>query len=95
MKKHLFLALMLAVGGGTMAQTPPNYHLLKKTVIGGEGGWDYLLADPMGGHLYLSQSTQVEVLDLKTHQKIGTIAPTPGIHGIAVVNEAGVGYTTN
>ena len=58
MKKHLFLALMLAVAGGTMAQTPPNYHLLKKTVVGGEGGWDYLLADPMGGHLYLSHSTQ-------------------------------------
>ncbi len=95
MKKHLFLALMLAVAGGTMAQMPPNYHLLKKTIVGGEGGWDYLLADPMGGHLYLSHSTQVEVLDLKTHQKIGTIAPTPGIHGIAVVNEAGVGYTTN
>ena len=59
MKRHLFLALMLAVGGSTMAQTPPNYHLLKKTVVGGEGGWDYLLADPMGGHLYLSHSTQV------------------------------------
>ena len=57
-KKHLFLALILAVAGGTMAQTPPNYHLLKKTVVGGEGGWDYLLADPMGGHLYLSHSTQ-------------------------------------
>ena len=30
MKRHLFLALMFAVGGGTMAQTPPNYHLFKK-----------------------------------------------------------------
>ena len=49
---------MLAVEGGTMAQTPPNYHFLKKTVVGGEGGWDYLLADPMGGHLYLYRSTQ-------------------------------------
>ena len=30
MKRHLFLALMFAVEGGTMAQTPPNYHLFKK-----------------------------------------------------------------
>ena len=30
MKRHLFLTLMFAVGGGTMAPTPPDYHPFKK-----------------------------------------------------------------
>lgn len=44
---------------------------------------------------YLSQGTQVEVLDLKSHEKIGVINPTPGIHRIAVVPGANVGYIPN
>lgn len=81
--------------GPLFAQTPANYHLVKKTIIGGEGGWDYLLADAAGGRLYVSHGTQVEVLDLKSHAKIGVITPTPGVHGIAVVPGTSIGYTTN
>ena len=81
--------------GDLFAQSPPNYHLIKKTIVGGEGGWDYLLADADGGRLYVSHGAQVEVLDLKTHEKIGVITPTPGVHGIAVVPGTGIGYTTN
>ena len=77
------------------AQSRVNYHLIKKTTIGGEGSWDYLLADANGGRLYISHGTQVEVLDLKSHEKIGVITPTPGVHGIAVVPGTSVGYTTN
>ncbi|CCH03507.1 hypothetical protein FAES_pFAES01013 (plasmid) [Fibrella aestuarina BUZ 2] len=53
------------------------------------------MADADGGRLYLSHGTQVEVLNLRTHQKIGVVKPTPGVHGIAVVPSANVGYTTN
>lgn len=95
MKTIVFVTLILALAGTAGAQTPTHYHLIKKTVVGGEGGWDYLLADEAGGRLYLSHGAQVDVLDLKTHRKIGVIAPTPGVHGIAVVPGAGVGYTTN
>ena len=95
MKTLLTSALCLALSGGLYAQSPTNYHLIKKTSVGGEGGWDYLLADADGGRLYLSHGTQVEVLDLKTHEKVGVITPTPGIHGIAVVPGTTVGYTTN
>jgi DNA-binding beta-propeller fold protein YncE len=75
------------------AQTP-GFVLIKKTVIGGEGGWDYLLADPDAKRLYVSHGTQVEVLDLDTHAKIGTIAGQ-GIHGVAVAPGTGRGVVTN
>ena len=95
MKIILISALNLLVAGQLLAQTPAPYHLIKKTTIGGEGGWDYLLADADGGRLYVSHGAQVEVLNLKTHEKLGVISPTPGVHGIAVVPGTSVGYTTN
>lgn len=95
--KHVWISLLcLGLTSTLYAQSGGvNYHLIKKTTIGGEGGWDYLLADADAGRLYVSHGTQVEVLDLKSHEKIGVLSPTPGIHGIAVVPGTTVGYTTN
>jgi DNA-binding beta-propeller fold protein YncE len=76
------------------AQTS-HFHLVKKTVIGGEGGWDYLTADNQSGKIFLSHATQVEVLDLKTQKKIGTIPDVNGVHGIAIVAKINRGITSN
>src|SRR6267142_2617647 len=73
----------------------PGFHLIKKTVIGGEGGWDYLMVDTENRRLYLSHSTQVEVLNVDTHEKIGVIPNLQGVHGIVIVPKAGRGITTN
>jgi len=94
--KNLLLAasLTFALGSGrVLAQTAP-YRLLHTIAVGGEGGWDYLNVDPAGERLYLSHGTQVEAVDLKTRQVIGTIPNTPGVHGIDVVPGAGRGYIT-
>ena len=95
MKTIIFSVICLSLSGGLYAQSSANYHLIKKTTVGGEGGWDYLLADADDGRLYLSHGAQTEVLDLKSHEKIGVITPTPGVHGIAIVPGTGIGYTTN
>jgi DNA-binding beta-propeller fold protein YncE len=92
--KILTTLVILTLSVSLKAQTS-GYHLIKKTVIGGEGGWDYLSADHEGGKIFLSHATQVEVLDLTTHKKIGVVAPVNGVHGIAVVNKNGRGITTN
>ncbi len=94
MKALWISAVCLSLTGSLSAQSA-NYQLVKKTTIGGEGGWDYLLADDEGGRLYVSHGTQVDVLDLKSHEKLGVITPTPGVHGIAVVPGTSIGYTTN
>lgn len=72
-----------------------GYHLIKKTVIGGTGGWDYLSVDTKNNRLYVSHSTQVEVLDATTHEKIGVIPNLQGVHGVLAVPKTGRGITTN
>jgi DNA-binding beta-propeller fold protein YncE len=72
-----------------------QYNLVKKTVIGGEGGWDYLTVDSENRRLYVSHSTQVEVLNADTHEKLGTIPNLQGVHGIVAVPKHGRGITTN
>ncbi|AMJ66464.1 YncE family protein [Hymenobacter sp. PAMC 26628] len=99
MKNLLLVApLVFTLGSGVaLAQKAPAaapYRLLHTITVGGEGGWDYLNVDPAGERLYLSHGTQVEVVDLKTRQVMGTIPNTPGVHGIDVVPSANRGYIT-
>ncbi|HTJ51798.1 MAG TPA: hypothetical protein VL443_20200 [Cyclobacteriaceae bacterium] len=90
----LVLAISFLFTSKLNAQSP-GFHLIKKTVIGGEGGWDYLTVDVENRRLYISHSTQVEVLNADTHEKIGVIPNTQGVHGIVIVPKAGRGITTN
>jgi len=89
----IFLGLLLTVNN-IEAQTP-GFHLIRKTVIGGEGGWDYLKVDSENRRLYMSHGNQVEVLNADTHEKLGVISDTHGVHGIAIVRKSGRGITTN
>lgn len=109
MKSNLLQNLVHAFGGKavalacliTMTVAPVaraqngDFQLIKKTVIGGSGGWDYLTVDAASRRLYVSHSTQVEVLNADSHGKEGVIANTPGVHGIVVVPKSGRGVTTN
>src|SRR5207244_6166996 len=45
--------------------------------------------------LYLSHGTQVDVVDADNGKFIGTIADTPGVHGIAIASEFKHGFTSN
>ena len=69
--------------------------LIKKTVIGGTGGWDYVFISSEDRHLYLSHGNQVEVVNADTHEMIGVIPDTKGVHGIVAIPALGKGYITN
>ncbi|MEA2205732.1 MAG: hypothetical protein QOE77_2508 [Blastocatellia bacterium] len=74
---------------------PPGYHVTKKTVLGGEGGWDYLTVDSKARRVYISHGTHVVVVDADTGTVVGDIPRTNGVHGIAIVTDAGTGFTSN
>lgn len=86
MKLSLF-SLLALLAAPSLAQTPlaPSYKIAQTVPVGGEGGWDLLSADHAAGRLYVSHSSQVEVLDLKTLKSVGTIPNTPRAHDILVV----------
>ncbi len=72
-----------------------NYHQLKKIAIGGEGGWDYLIADPATGRVFVSHGAEVDVVDTKTGEVAGKITGLHGVHGIALAPEFGRGFISN
>jgi DNA-binding beta-propeller fold protein YncE len=77
------------------APSSSGYHLLKKIEIGGEGGWDYLTVDSSARRLYVSRGTRVMVFDADTGKSVGEIPDTPGVHGIAIADDLGRGFTSN
>lgn len=72
-----------------------NYKITKKIPIPGQGGWDYLTVDEGARRVYVSHGTQVEVLDIDAGTLAGTIANTPGVHGVAIAPELGRGFVSN
>lgn len=63
--------------------------------IGGEGGTDYLTADPATGRVYISRGTHIMIVDEATGRVLGDIPDTPRTHGIALAPRSGHGFTTN
>jgi DNA-binding beta-propeller fold protein YncE len=55
----------IAVPRTGCAQGSPSaqYHLVKKVVLGGEGGWDYFTADPATHKIFIARGSYVMVLD--------------------------------
>jgi len=86
------LALLIGVSAFGAA---PTYKVSSKIKIGGAASWDYVYVDSANHRLYVSHGTQTEVIDTATDKLIATIPDTRGVHGIAVANDLGKGFTSN
>jgi DNA-binding beta-propeller fold protein YncE len=53
------------------------------------------MLDDSTRRLYVSHGTQVEVLDADNGKLVGTIADTPGVHGVAIAAAFKHGFTSN
>src|SRR5438309_152217 len=84
----LFLSTLLFQSG-------TGYKVVGRYPIGGTGGWDYINIDSSARRLYVSHSTQVEVVDADSGKIIGTIGDTPGVHGAAIAARFKHGFTSN
>jgi DNA-binding beta-propeller fold protein YncE len=69
-----------------------GYKILDRVKLGGEGGWDYLNADPQTGLLFISRGTHVQVMDMEKKILVADIPNTNGVHGIALVHDLSKGY---
>jgi len=90
----LFAAILLCSSSGLFAQAG-TMKVTDTFHIQSGGGWDYILADTASNKLYISHSTQVNVLDKNTGDSLGVIPNTNGVHGIALVHSLGKGFTSN
>ena len=71
------------------------YHVIDRWKIGGEGGWDYLHADPGAHRLYIAHGTEVDVVDTTTSKVIGAITGLHGVHGVALDPSGRFGYISD
>src|ERR1700712_4574817 len=85
------LAAALAIASDGHAQT----FKVEKWNIGGDGGTDYLTAEPGTGRVFVSRGTHVMVIDGATGKVLGDIPDTPRTHGIALVAKSGHGFLSN
>src|SRR5882762_10637224 len=68
---------------------------VQKFSIGGDGGTDYLTAEPGTGRVFVSRGSHVMVLDGIKGTVIGDILETPNTHGIALAPKSNHGFITN
>jgi DNA-binding beta-propeller fold protein YncE len=92
---HRVVLLAAAVAGCLPQAVAAQTFTVRRTSIGGEGGTDYLAADPATGRVYVSRGTHVMVVDEATAKVLGDIGDTPRVHGIAFAPKAEHGFTTN
>jgi len=97
MRKQLVILSVMAglCAGSVQAFAQAQYQVKQKYVLGGEGGWDYLTFDPAGKRLFISRGTHVMVVDPYKGSVVGDIPDTAGVHGIALAQDLGKGFTSN
>lgn len=84
------LALMLA-----LPASASGYHVTRHIAIGGQGGWDALTVDETLHRLFVSHSTEVDVVNLISGKQVGVIDKLEGVHAIALAQDLGRGYISN
>jgi len=95
MKRLAIVILFVSMFGLQLSAAGQDLRVIKTYKLGGDGGWDYLTVDPESHHLFISRSTRVIVIDTESGKPVGEIPDTPGVHGIALANDLGRGFTSN
>jgi DNA-binding beta-propeller fold protein YncE len=90
--KTVLIAFSTAVA---LFQSGTGYKVETRYPVPGNGGFDYVTIDSAARRLYLSHGTQVDVIDPDNGKLLGTIADTPGVHGVALASEFKHGFTSN
>ena len=95
MNKISALVLTIIIGVIFIGNINAQEFKVKKYSIGGDGGTDYLTAEPGTGRVFVSRGTHVMVIDGNTGTVIGDIPDAPRNHGIALAPKSNHGFITN
>jgi hypothetical protein len=93
MTRHL--AIVLTAAALTTSAAHAQTFKVAKYNIGGEGGTDYVTAEPGTGRVFVSRGTHVMVVEGATGKVLGDIPDTPRMHGVGIAAKHNHGFTTN
>ncbi len=89
------LAAVLAIVGCAHVDRPVRgYEVVGKYAVGGSGGWDYVSIDEKRHHLFVGRPDRVQVMDTRTGSVAGELR-IAGVHGAAIAQDLGLGFTSN
>ena len=75
MRKALLAVLLLALPHPALADAP--YRILRTVIVGGDGGFDYIVADAPGRRLYIARSGKTDprllAFDLDSLKQVGEL----------------------
>jgi len=91
----VFVCVLVLLASWVLAAGSSGYHVSKKTVLGGDGGWDYLTVDAKARRIYISRGTHVMVVDADSAAVVGDIPGTNGVHGIAIASDMDKGFISD
>jgi DNA-binding beta-propeller fold protein YncE len=98
LKKSAVLLMLLSIAISmpfqSWSQQTTGFKVLNDYKITSLGGWDYITVDGANKRVYVSHGSQVNVIST-TGDSIGYIPKTTGVHGIALVQALGKGFTSN
>ncbi len=89
------ILFVLTVAPAYTAPQGSGYKVVRRMPVGGDGGWDYLRVDPDAHRIYLSRGTHMMIVDETTGKVIDDLPNTKGIHGMALAQDLGKGFTSN
>jgi YVTN family beta-propeller protein len=72
-----------------------TFEVVDHWKIGGEGGWDYLLADPSAHVVYVTHGPRVEIVDTRTGKSAGALTGFKSTHGVALDQTGKFGYVSD
>ena len=93
----ILLAALVPLAATQLHAQDGPYKVLNTVKVGGDGGFDYLTADPANRTLYVARSGQaghIGVYNLDTLAQVGDI-PGTSAHGAAVDDATGHGFATS
>lgn len=89
------LVLMLSGAALLLAQSASTYRIAHTYVLGGDGGWDYIVPDPPNHRLFIARQTRLMVVDEDSGKLLGEVTGIHGAHGTAVASGTGHGFATS
>jgi YVTN family beta-propeller protein len=89
--KSIATAMLMGCSLLASAQQKTGFHVLKDFPIASSGGWDYITVDGANKRIYTSHGNQINILST-SGDSLGYVPNTPGVHGVAIVNEMNKGY---
>ena len=93
--RSVTIVMALASVAPLCAQSTPGYRITHSYVLGGDGGWDYIVPDPPNHRLFIARQNRVMVVDEESGTLLGEVTGIQGAHGTAVVPATGHGFATS